>query len=380
MRLVLLGIMGRTPFAGVAWQVLHYLEGFRRLGCEVAYLEDTGTWPYDPERNELTDDSTFTVAYIERLLGWLGLDAWAYVAPDGEAFGRSRRDVRRLLDQADVLVNLTGATVLREEHLGVPIRIYLETDPGLPQIELAQGNAFTIELLAAHTHHFTFAENLGAPDCGLPEGSFAYQPTRQPVVLEWWQPSEDSAATYTTVASWRQTEKDVEWRGETYLWSKHRQFEAFLDLPRRVRVPLELALACDDAEVIRRLRLAGWRVIDAVSLSRDIFSYRDYIRGSRGEFSVAKDQYVRLKSGWFSDRSACYLAAGKPVVTQDTAFGRVVPTGHGLFAVRTVDEAAAALEAVEKDYARHSRAARELAETRFAAEDVLRNLLERVGT
>jgi hypothetical protein len=383
MRVAVMGMMGRTPFAGVAWQVLQYLEGLRRLGWEVSYVEDTGDWPYDPVRQTVTDDSAYPVSYIGRLMDWLGLpDGWAYVAPDGGAHGPLGSALPGLYRAVDVLVNLTGATVLREQHLAVPARLYVETDPVLAQVEVARGERFTIELLEAHTHHFTYAENLGAPDCGVPLDRFDYLTTRPPVVIDWWRgdgAERRADGRFTTVSSWEQRGKDAEWRGETYYWSKHREFMKVVDLPRRVSQPLELALACDDQRVLALLRSRGWRVIDGVELSRDIAPYRDYIRGSRAEFTVAKDQYVRTRTGWFSDRSACYLAAGKPVVTQDTGFGCALPVGEGLLAFATAEGAAAAIEAVAGDPVRHSAAARRLADEHFAAERVLGDLIAAAG-
>jgi hypothetical protein len=386
-RIVVLGMMGRTPFAGVAWQVLHYLEGLRRLGCEVHYVEDTGEWPYDPERNTVTDDPRYTLAYIRRLLEWVGLsDRWAYVAPGGEPHGPAAQDLPGLYAQADALINLTGATVLHDEQLAVPLRLYVETDPVLPQIEIALGRPFTRELLDAHTHHFTYGENLGAADCAVPVAGlgFEYLPTRQPVVLDWWEQPANGAPReqlrFTTVASWRQTGKDIEWKGETYYWSKDREFLKLLDLPGRVASGLELALSYDgDEKVPARLRAHGWAVTDGFGMSREIGPYRDYVRGSPAEFTVAKDQNVRLRSGWFSDRTACYLAAGRPAVTQDTAFGNALPVGEGLLAFTTLDEAVAAIEAIESDYSRHARAASELAREHFAAERVLGRMLAAVG-
>jgi hypothetical protein len=380
-RVVVLGMMGRTPFAGVAWQVLHYLEGFRRAGCDVFYVEDTGAWPYDPEHNTVTDDPGYTVRYLGELLRRVGLDdSWAYVAPHRTVHGSSATTIARALAEAEVIVNLTGATVLREEHLQVPIRVYLETDPVAPQIEVAQRAPFTVELLAGHTHHLTFGENLGGADCGVPVDGFDYRPTRQPVVLDWWRPDGASLRpSFTTVASWRQVGRDVEWQGETYFWSKDREFLKVLELPRQVEPRIELALACDDDSVLELLRDHGWSVRDALELSLSPEPYRSYIVGSRAEFTVAKDQNVRLRSGWFSDRGACYLAAGRPVVTQTTGFENVLPTGEGLFAFETVDDAAAAIEAIETDYARHSAAAAELAREYFEARRVVEALLREVG-
>ena len=395
--LVVLGMMGRMPVAGVTWQVLQYLEGFRRLGFDASYVEDTGDWPYDPERNTISDDPTYAVKSIRSVMARYGFsDRWAYRALDGRVFGRSAPELDRLFEQADALVNLTGSTVLRAEHLRVPVRIYLETDPVLPQIEVDKGDPFYVDLLSAHTHHFTYGENLGQPDCGVPVSRFEYRPTRPPVVLDWWPPTAISPGPcFTTVASWRQAVKDVEWRGQTYTWSKHHEFLKIIDLPRRTPQPLELALAVrgragdgastwvprdeEDAEAIRVLTRHGWRVTNAMTLSREIAPYRDYILGSRGEFTVAKDQNVRLRSGWFSDRSACYLGAGRPVITQDTGFGKFVPTGDGLFAFNGMEDIVAAFEAVNADYERHARAARAIAETHFKAETVLAKLAEDAG-
>jgi hypothetical protein len=390
LRVIVLGIMGRAPFAGVAWQALHYLEGFRRLDHDVYYVEDTGEWPYDAERNTVTDDCRYTVDYLARLMTWCGLpDRWAYRAAgqEGRTFGLSESAFSKLFDRADVLVNVTGATVLREEHLRVPARVYLETDPALSQIEVVQGRQFTLDLLGAHTHHFTFGENYGAPHCRLPVGRFTYRPTRQPIVLEWWASAGDPPhggpaphhGRFTTISSWQQSGKDIEWNGETYLWSKHLEFVKFIDLPRHTAQPVELALACEDDQVIGLLRSHGWSVVNAIALSKDVRPYRDYIREAQAEFTVAKDQYVRLRTGWFSDRSACYLAAGRPVITQDTGFGAVLPTGAGLFAFNTMEDVLGAVDAINADYARHSHAARAVAEEHFRAETVLARLLLDLG-
>jgi hypothetical protein len=383
-RTVVLGMAGSVPFAGVGWQTLHFLEGLRRLGHEVQYVEDTQRWPYDPAENTVSDDASAAVAYVAALMRRCGMkDRWAYRdVVDGRVHGLSAEALGKTLAAADLLINLSGATVLREEHLRVPVRVYLETDPVLPQIEVAKGRAFTIDLLASHTHHFSYGENLGAPDCGVPVERFRYRPTRQPVVLDWWAAPPHQALdglAFTTVSNWRQTEKDVEWEGEIYTWSKDVEFRRFLELPRQVGVPLELALAVRDEDTITLLRRHGWRVVDALRTSAELDGYRTYIQGSAGEFSVAKEQNVRLRSGWFSDRTACYLAAGRPAVVQDTAFGCVLPVGEGLFAFTTPAEAAEALDAIAADYPRHARAARALAEDHFEATKVLGAMLEQVA-
>src|SRR5215831_3299256 len=339
LRLIIMGILGRTPLAGVSWQVLHYLEGFRRLGYDIYYIEDTGGWAYNPRRTKEENESEhayaincqYAVSYVAKLMSSYGLqDRWAYRSRvDGQIFGLSETQVSRLFETADALVNLTG---------------------------------------------------------------FGYQPTRQPVVLDWWTPDAQLSSArngqlrttgcFTTIAKWRQPGKDIEWNGQTYSWSKDIEFLKFIDLPLQTEQEFELALLWEDEkdeEVTPQLRSHRWRVVDALSLSLDILPYRHYILGSRGEFTVAKDQNIRLRSGWFSDRSACYLAAGKPVVTQDTAFDKILPTGRGLFAFRTMEDILAAIDTIQSDYNGHCRAAREIAEEYFAAERVLGDLMDRVG-
>src|SRR5579884_473809 len=375
---VVLGMMGRTPFAGIAWQVLHYLEGFHRLGYEVYYVEDTGDWAYDPVQCAVTEDCSYAVEYIGRQMAWCAMpDRWAYRSGvDGTLYGPLSPRLSNIWERADVLVNLTGTTVLCDEHMRVPVRIYLETDPVLPEIEVAQGRSFTIDLLAAHTHHFTFGENVGRADCKVPLGQFRYRPTRQPVVLSWWHSASSVAqdGRFTTIGNWQQSGKDIEWNGDTYYWSKHHEFMRFLDLPSRTPQCLELALSQIDADARSLLVGNGWVLTDATNLSLETMPYHRYICESRGEFTVAKDQNVRLRSGWFSDRSACYLAAGKPVVTQSTGFEQVLPTGEGLFAFQSMEDILSAFDTIAGEYQSHSQAARELAHEYFGAEKVLAGL------
>lgn len=372
------------PFAGVGWQVVQYLEGFRRLGHDVFYLEDTQRWPYDPIADSVSDDAGPAIAYVASLMERCGLsEAWAYRdVAGGELHGSSEERLAKVLRSAEVLINLSGATLLRDEHLRVPTRIYLETDPVRLQIEVAQGREDAIEFLCAHTHHFSYGENFGAPDCEVPIELFRYRPTRPPVILDWWNPDPTAPPldrrAFTTIGNWRQRGNEVNWNGRLLTWSKHVEFERLLDLPTKVSVPIELALALDDEQVAVRLREAGWEVRPARALSQDLDAYREYIISSAGEFSVAKEQNVLLRSGWFSDRTATYLAAGRPAIVQDTAFGCALPTGEGLFAFSTLEQAVAAFEAVYADYARHAGAALEIAQRYLRAESVLEQLLAAV--
>jgi hypothetical protein len=381
---VVLGLTSYSPYAGVSWQTAQHLEGLARLGYDVYYVEDHGYWPYDPYLQVHTDDCSGTVRFISELMVRLGMeDRWAYrdIASDWQVFGMSEHRLSELLRGADVLLNLTGSTELRDVHRDVPVRLYLETDPVLAQIEIANGDQRTLELMRAHTHHASYGENFGAPDCGVPTGAFDYILTRPPVILDWWTPIEvDPDAPYTTIANWEQSFKDLEWGGERYTWSKHVEFLKLVDLPSQSPRPLELALATNNEEALSLLHGHGWSVLDGIGVSSTLDRYRDYVRRSWGEFTVAKDQNVRLRSGWFSDRSACYLAAGRPVVTQDTGFSNVLPTGEGLFAFRERDEILAAFAAIEAEPDRHQRGARRVAENWFRAEDVLAALMSALAT
>ena len=381
LRLIVLGAVGRIPFAGMAWEALHYLEGLRRLEHEVYYVEDTNAWPYDPRLDASSPDCRNALEYLASVMDWAGLaDRWAYRAaePDGSIYGLSATRFQQLFDEADALINWGGSTVLRDEHLQVPVRALLETDPGGGEILAAQGDPARLQLLASHTHFFTWAENHGALDCRLPTGPVTFQPTHMPLILD-WLPADGHCPSqpprFTTVANWYQPGQ-IKWHGEVYAWSKHHQFLAFLDLPRRLGQPIELALGSIDPQAEQLLVAHGWRVIDAAPFGTDILPFRDYIFGSDGEFTVAKDIYVRMRTGWFSDRSAYYLAAGKPVITQDTGFGCFLPTGEGLFSFNTADEVVDAFEQIGSDYRRHSRAATAIAQEHFRAETVLARLVE----
>jgi GT2 family glycosyltransferase len=381
--IVVLGMLTIKPYGGVVWQTLHYLIGLERLGYEAYYVEEHGRMAIRLMRGP-DDDADFQAAeFLNEVLRPYGLGArWAFVSSHGErrCYGLGERELRRLYDRAELLINLHGVTIPRPEHSATGRLVYVETDPVAVQVELAHGRQDTTDCLEPHAALFTFGENYGHAACGLPVSErFEFLPTRQPVVLDWWR-GDGEGQLFTTVGNWRQAGRDVELSGELYTWSKHTEFGKILDLPARTRQPLELALSRYGDDDRRLLEGHGWRVRDADTFSRDPESYRAYIAGSRAELTVAKDQNVRLRTGWFSDRSATYLAAGRPVVTQDTGFGAVLPLGAGLFAFADVDAASAAIEAVNADYRRHSAAARKLAREFFDSERVLSSLLERVGT
>jgi hypothetical protein len=374
--------VGQMPLAGIAWQAVQYLVGLQRLGYDVWYIEDGGANPYDPRVQSVMMRCDYNVAYLRRAMESYGFGGrWAYWhAIEDEWHGLSRAAVARLYQSADALINLCGATRLRDEHLATPVRIMIDSDPVYEQIKYAKADPAARAYLDAHTHFFSYGENLGAADCPVPLSGVGWRPTRPPVVTELWPEPAGPGGAFTTIATWENKGKDIDFDGARYIWSKHVNFLRFLDLPRR-RPEIAFALAMDppDAAVRARVSEAGWHLVDPGPPSAGMHPYRDFIAGSLGEFTVAKDIYVRPNSGWFSDRSVCYLAAGRPVVTMRTGFRKFYPVGRGLFDFTTEDEALTAIDAILADYQGHSRAARELAHEYFGAERVLRDLTAAVG-
>jgi hypothetical protein len=384
-RLVVLGTLASDPYAGMAWMHMQIAVGLRRLGHDVYYIEATSAWPYDPISQARVCDSDYALAYLARVANSFGLaDRWAYRRSylDGEWFGLSAMQAEDLLAHADAVLNVAGATYLAKEELRIGRPVYFGTDPVRHELAFAKADdADTCAFIEEHADFVTYGENIGRPDCPIPSLPRLRARTRQPVLLDIWQSGLPTRQEFTTVCNWRQTGHDIEYQGEVYYWSKHREFLKCIDLPPRVPRPIELAMPLNTLPDADRhlLESHGWRLTNAHVFTTDPWHYREYVRASRGEFSVAKDQNVRLRSGWFSERSACYLAAGRPVITQDTGFGTVLPTGEGLFAFNTTEDIVAAFETIEADYARHSRAARTIAEEYFRAETVLAKVLEELG-
>ena len=386
LRLVIVGMMGRCPFGGQTWLYLNWLQAFSRLGHDVYYVEDDTVWPYDPEKNAVTEDCGYAVRHISGCLQRIGLAGhWAFRLADrkGACWGMSSEQLNQLYRSCDALLNVCGATDLRQEHMAAPLRIYVETDPVTAELRLTMGDEHTRVAFGSHDLIVTYGENYGAPDCGVPLNGLdsKYRKTRQPIDLDLWPMVFDPGAPYiTTIGNYRQQGGDVLYRGETYRWSKHHEWERFIGLPSRTAQPFQVAMMPDDIDDRTRLEGHGWRLVPPLKMSLDIFgAYPDFFRRSRAEFTVAKDQNIRLRSGWFSERDACYLASGKPVIAQDTGFSNILPTGEGLFAFQTMEEVLVAIDAINGDYERQCTRARAIASEFFDAEAVGRKFLADVG-
>jgi hypothetical protein len=399
-RIVVVGTLASNPYAGMAWMHMQITAGLCRLGHDAYYFEVTSNWPYDPMRNTKVGDSDYALPYLAHVTKSFGLEnRWAYRRSyaDGAWFGMSKAKAEELLAHGDAVLNVAGASRFRDKQLAVGRLVYFGTDPVYDEIAFAAGDKHARAILEEHDDFVTYGENIGRADCPVPPLPRLRARTRQPVLLDLWQSGPPSRREFTTVGNWRQEGREIEYQGEFYHWSKDREFLKFVDLPRRTNQSFELAMNLADAKTIKHgvgaavralgisadarttLESNGWSLADTHALTTDPWPYRDYVRASRGEFTVARDLHVRLRSGWFSERSACYLAAGRPVITQDTGFGSVLPTGVGLFAFNTMDEILAALDSINSDYERHSRAARAIAEEYFRAETVLGDVLDKLG-
>jgi hypothetical protein len=385
-RILVMGFMGSCPIAGVIWQHVHYIVGLQRLGHDVYYIEDSARLPYNPETFEVNNEFDYAARLLERLAREFEFkNRWAFCARylrGQPTAGLSLNRVRQLYREADAILNICGAQEFNDDLLASDRIIYVESDPGVEQIRIDKGVRSTIDYLRRHRALFSFGENVGTESFPVPTHNMKWLPTRQPVVTDLWKTNRapSRAAVFTSVANWSTSGlKDITWRGEKYLWSKSREFLRFLAAPKKAGETFELATNIPDAKTRAKFLRNGWRFHSPLQLSVDYWLYRDYVRRSRGEFTVAKDQYVRLNTGWFSDRSACYLAAGRPVIIQETGFTNDYGGKAGLLSFGSLGEIVDAVNTINADYAKHSRAARALAREVFEAEKVLKSLLDRAG-
>ncbi len=368
MRILFAGIIARYPFGGVTWCSLMYLLGLRALGHEVFYIEDTGECVYDPVQNTRAIDPGYGTTYIHNALEPFGLgDRWTFVNYDGSYHGRPQDAVREYCAGADLFLNLSGGSWFwRDEYARIPHKAFIDSDPAFTQLAIAKAEPWYVAFFQRFDHLFTFGANVGTSASPVPTGDFAWHKTWQPVTLDDWATSVTPSDRFTSVMTW-QIESFTDVGG-----NKDQEFIKYIDLPSRTSQPFELAI--NGPQTLLRER--GWRTVDAMGVSRTPWDYREFIQRSKAEFGVAKHTYVATRSGWFSDRTECYLASGRPALVQDTGWTAHLPSGEGLLAFSSPDEAIAGIDRINSDYDRHARRAAEIAREHFEAGRVLRSLLE----
>ncbi len=377
LRIIVTGLLAQYPLGGVSWDYAQYVAGLHQLGHDVYYFEDTGQWPFNPFSGGVAKDCQFNVNYLARLLSRFGLqEQWAYRFPwQSQWFGLTDRKRNDIIKTADLLINVSGTLWRPSDYSGINRLAYIDSDPVFTQMKLARGQDDFRQWIDAHHIHFSFGEDLSAI---VPSTGHTWLPTRQPILLSEWEPPANYREVYTTIMNWT-SYKPVSYQGQTY-GQKDIELSRFLELPKKVpEIVLELAVNTGKTKRTPRDLLArkGWRITHPDAVCPDMDSYRAYISSSKAEWSIAKNGYVVGQPGWFSCRSACYLASGRPVIVQDTGFSRIFPVGKGIVAFTTMDEAVRAINDVESNYAEHAEAARALAEEYFDSNIVLNSLIER---
>ena len=380
-RIVVAGSIAQKPHqSGHAWQFLQYLLGFRRLGWDVLFVDeldpalcrDAAGEPCAPERSE-------NARYVEAVMREFGLaGAWSIGLGDGRHLGVGRAGVLEHARGADLLLNVMGFLGDEEILAAAPRRVFLDTDPGFGQMWRALGLA---DVFAGHDAHVTIGERIGEDDCTIPTCGLDWITTPQPVYLDAWRAAPQPAAgAFTSVARWRGAYGPVDFEGRRYGLRVH-EFRRFASLPRATGESFELALDIhpDETADLELLRDGGWALTDPGRVARTPAAYRAYIADSFAELMVAKGMYVQSRSGWFSERSICYLATGRPVLAQETGLAELYPVGKGLVTYATLEEAVAGVEAIRADPAGHAAAAREIAEEHFDSDRVLGRLLDRLA-
>ena len=376
MRIVVLGYIVRGPLGGLCWHYLQYMIGFRQLGHEVLFLEDSDDYPgcYDPSVNETATEPSYGVEFITKLFTKYELqNNWAYYDEHGDRwFGLSKDKVADFCKTADIVLNISNVNPLREWWMQIPTRVLLDTDPAFTQIRHIEEERYR-KIAEHHTHFFSFGENIGKEGCNIPDDGFKWKPTRQPVNLGLWKISDPNPSGYwTTVMQW-DSYKPRQFNGMRF-GMKSASFKEYIDLPKTIDEKFQLAIGAATAP-LDKLTNAGWQLVNPLEVTLNDETFQQYLGNSKGEFSVAKQGYVVSNSGWFSERSAGYLASGRPVVMQETGFSDIIETGRGLFSFGSSEEAIEAITKIDIDYAMHCAHAREITEAFFNSDKVLTSLL-----
>jgi hypothetical protein len=391
LRIIVGGYIGLYPTGGATIDYLQYPLGLLLLGHDVYYIEDTMQYPVFQKQGDAWDDASFCVNYLKETMEAYGFrDRWAYRdVASGNCFGMSSEKLKQVCLSADLFINISCSTFLRDEYLKIPQRILIDSDPMFTQIQYAKElerntdarHWSTRQMIENHNYLFSFGENIEAADCLIPRFGFKWLPTRQPVCLDLWNHGNDhtNCSTFSSVMNWSGRTK-LEY-ADQYWGQKDVEFQKFKDLPamlpsNRFEMVVNRPLNKDCVVDFSEFRKLGWTILDPRNTVSTPAGYMDFINRSLAEFSVAKETYVKSRSGWFSCRSACYLAAGKPVVTQETQWSKYIPSGEGLFAFSDMETAVDAIRSINDNPAFHSAKAKALAHEYFDSRQVLTNMLQ----
>jgi hypothetical protein len=379
MKIVVGGYIVGFPVGGMTWHHLNYLLGLVSLGHDVTYLEDGANHPPIDPSNDTTGDPTYGIAYLRRTFAAYGLNIPWHYRYGTIAQGLSIEEMQAALREADLFIAVSGVTPI--DWYDLPKRtLVIDTDPVFTQLRM-RDNEVTRNYYKRFTSVATFGRLIGTPASPLPTLGFDWIPTNQPISLPHWPATPvPMDGLFSTVGKWEHERgRTVEFNGQHFASSKGVEYDRLINLPREAKVPIEMRMAGLAGDEADRFTSCGWQLGSAFDATRSCESFADYIRGTRGEFTVAKQLYAGLPSGWFSDRSACFLASGRPVVTQASGFDQWLPTGDGLFSFTTQQEAVSAIETITQNPRRHGHAARAIAQRYFDSNAVLGDLLARAS-
>jgi hypothetical protein len=392
LRIIVGGYIGLYPTGGATWDYIQYPLGLKMLGHDVYYIEDTMQYPVFQKSRTDWNDASASVNYLKNVMEFFGLgNKWAYRdIASGKSFGLTDEEILKVCSTADIFINISCSTYMRDEYAKIPVRVLIDSDPMFTQIQYAiemkqaseSKNWNTKLLLETHNYLFTFGENIGKKDCKIPELNFKWHTTRQPVCLNHWQDNRSvNGNAFTTVMNWsgrkqllykneKWGQKDIEFNKFKTVPSEisEEKFEVVINIPENK----QMYFRSEEYEVF------GWKILKPDPIVSTISGYQEFIKKSFAEFSVAKETYVKSKSGWFSCRSACYLASGKPVITQDTGWTNFIPSGKGLFAFSDINEIKDAAKQIRSDLKLHSEGALEIANDFFDSNKVLTDLLSKL--
>lgn len=383
MTIIVGGYIIAFPFGGMTWHHLNYLVGLHELGHEVIFHEDSGPWslPYNPVTYETSPDPSYGIEYFKRCCASVGLPPkfCYYSEPLDQYFGMTKDEWIATRKRADLMICVSGVTPWRDQLPRPKKTVIIDTDPVFTQLRMQDDKDF-LSYYQLFDHVATFGTLVGTPDSPLPTHGIDWIPHNQPIALRHWPVTPVQSRTFSTIGKWEHTsDRHVEFAGKKYLSSKGVEWMKLLDLPKSSPFHLEMAMASIGKDDSAKFTAQGWTFTDAYEATKSIESFADFIQKRAGELTVAKQIYAGLPSGWFSDRSSCFLASGRPVITQSSGFEKWLPTGEGLFAFSDRDSAAAALREIDKDLPRHAKAARAIAEKYFDSRKVLKDLLDRVA-
>jgi hypothetical protein len=373
MTIILAGAIGRSGLGGQAWAYLQYLIGFRELGHDVYYLEDCGetSWVWNWDTAEWTEDPAFPAAYVRDCLEPFGFkDRWAY-RTNNTCAGMPAETLQAICARADLLImRAIPLWDWRPEYDRPRRRVFIDVDPGFTQMDIASGDKGLALAIGRCERRFTLGQRLGAPDCLIPDAGGPWLRSLPPVALSQWPLVAGAPAThFTSIMRWDGF-RDANYQDKSY-GQKDQEFSRFIDLPKRT--PQKFRIALNGPETLAQY---GWEIIPGQTATRTPYAYRQFIQQSRAEFGVAKHGYVKMRGGWFSDRSVCYLASGLPLLLQDTGLSDWLPLGEGIVTFDELSDLLQGIETINARYDRHRQAARRIAEQYFAADKVLPSLLE----